>query len=143
MKYLILDEETQTHSKFKRKANPFLPENYIVARGWKVEGDLKCSAEFYDDKDSVKELDIPDDVDVIVAHNAKFEILYEMRFSPNTLKAFFKRGGKFWCTQYAEYLLNAQQQKFHMMSLDKVAPVALIKPSKYSLENLGINLSME
>lgn len=122
MRYLILDLETQTHTRFKRKANPFLPENYIVARGWKVDGDAKCSAEFYDDAESVKPLHIPDDVDVLVAHNAKFELLYEMRFSSDSLHAFFKRGGRIWCTQYAEYLLNAQQQKFHMVSLDQIAP---------------------
>lgn len=122
MKYLILDEETQIHQRFKRKANPFLPDNYIVARGWKVEGDAQCTAAFYDSADDVPELDIPADVDVIVAHNAKFEIMYELRFSPKSLHAFFKRGGRIWCTQCAEYLLNAQQQKFHMMPLDKVAP---------------------
>lgn len=122
MKYMILDEETQIHERFKRKANPFYEDNYIVARGWKVEGDARCTAEFYDDRDSVPQIDIPEDVDVIVAHNAKFELLYEMRFSPDTLHAFFKRGGRIWCTQYAEYLLNAQQQKYHMCSLDKVAP---------------------
>lgn len=122
MKYMILDEETQTRNRFKRKGNPFLPENYIVARGWKVEGDTCCSAEFYDDADSVKPISIPDDVDVLVAHNAKYELLYEMRFSPDEMHAFFKRGGRIWCTQYAEYLLNAQQKKFHMNSLDQVAP---------------------
>lgn len=121
MKYLILDEETQIHQRFKRKANPFLPDNYIVARGWKVEGDAQCTAAFYDSADDVPELDIPDDVDVIVAHNAKFELLYEMRFSPKSLHAFFKRGGRIWCTQYAEYLLNAQQQKYHMCTLDSIA----------------------
>lgn len=122
MKYLILDEETQTHSRFKRRANPFLPENYIVARGWKVEGDTECTAAFYDSAEDVPELCIPEDVSVIVAHNAKFEILYEKRFSPKNLHAFFKRGGRVWCTQYAEYLLNAQQPKFHMNSLDQIAP---------------------
>lgn len=122
MKYIILDLETQTHTRFKRKANPFLPENYIVARGWKVEGDKQCTAEFYDDVDSVKSMHIPDDVDVIVAHNAKFELLYEMRFSNDSLHTFFKRGGRVHCTQYCEYLLNAQQQKFHMNSLDQIAP---------------------
>ena len=121
MKYFILDEETQIHQRFKRKANPFLPDNYIVARGWKVEGDKRCTAEFYDSAEDVKQIDIPDDVDVIVAHNAKFELMYEMRFSPDTLHAFFKRGGRIWCTQYAEYLLNAQQQKYHMCTLDSIA----------------------
>ena len=120
-KYMVLDLETQTHNKYKRKANPFLKENYIVARGWKIEGQPRCTAVFYDSHDDVKPLDIPDDVDVIVAHNAKFELLYEMRFSTESLHNFFKRGGRIWCTQYAEYLLNAQQQKYHMAPLDEVA----------------------
>jgi DNA polymerase I-like protein with 3'-5' exonuclease and polymerase domains len=122
MTYTILDEETQIHKRFKRKANPFLPENYIVARGWKHEGDPRCSAEFYKDADSVKPFRIPKNCTVIVAHNAKFELLYEWRFSRDEMQAFFKRGGRIWCTQYAEYLLNAQQQKYHMNSLDDTAP---------------------
>ena len=120
-RYMILDLETQTHKKYKRKANPFLPENYIVARGWKYQGDKRATAQFFPDAQSVPQLDIPDDVDVLVAHNAKFELLYEMRFSKDSLHAFFKRGGKIWCSQYAEYLLQAQQQKYHMAPLDEVA----------------------
>lgn len=123
MKYLIADLETQTHQRFKRKANPFLPENYIVARGWKKEGDPCASAEFYDNADSVPPVQIDDDVEVYVAHNAKFELLYEMRFSYDRMRAFFKRGGRVWCTQYAEYLLNGQDRKYHMNALDDVAPV--------------------
>jgi DNA polymerase I len=122
MKYMILDLETQTHNQFKRPGNPFLPENYIVMRGWKVQGDSRCSAEYFESAEEVKPLRIPDDVDVIVAFNAKYELLYEMRFSSDVLHAFFKRGGRVWCGQYAEYLLNAQQKKFHMNSLDQVAP---------------------
>lgn len=122
MKYMILDEETETHSRFKRKGNSFLPENYIVARGWKVEGDSKCTAEFYDSADNVAPISIPDDVDVIVAHNAKYELLYEFRFSRDEMQAFFKRGGRVWCTQLAEYLLRGMQKKWHMNSLDQIAP---------------------
>ena len=122
-KYMVLDLETQTHSKFKRKGNPFLDENYIVMRGWKVEGDAQCSSEYFECKEEVTPLHIPDDVDVLVAFNAKFELLYELRFSYDNLQAFFKRGGRIWCGQYCEYLLNAQQQKFHMNSLDQIAPI--------------------
>lgn len=123
MKYMILDLETQIHKKYKRKANPFLEKNYIVARGWKVEGDSRCTAAFYSSGLEVDPLHIPDDVDVIVAHNAKFELLYELRFSSASLRAFFKRGGRIWCTQYAEYLLQGQDRKFHMISLDDLAPM--------------------
>jgi len=123
MKYMVLDLETQTHKRFKRKANPFLNENYIVMRGWKVQGDEQNSCEYFHSAEEVTPLHIPDDVDVIVAFNAKFELLYEMRFSGTALHTFFKRGGRIFCCQYAEYLLNAQEQKFHMNSLDQIAPL--------------------
>lgn len=122
MKVRILDLETETHEGYKRKANPFIEANYIVARGWKDTGDKCATAEFFDSVEDVKPMNL-DGIDVIVAHNAKFELLYELRFSASQMRKFFKRGGKIWCTQYAEYLLNAQQQKFHMISLDEVAPV--------------------
>ncbi len=78
-KYMILDEETETHKDYKRKANPFLPQNWIVMRGWKVEGDTRCWMSHFPTKEAVCEMHIPDDVEVIVAHNAKFELLYEKR----------------------------------------------------------------
>ena len=121
MTYMILDLETQTHQAYKRKANAFLKENYIVARGWKVEGDTRCTAEFYDSADTVTELEIPSHVTTIVCHNAKFELLYEKRFSPRSLHSFFKRGGRIWDTQYAEYLLEGQDRKWHMCTLDDCA----------------------
>lgn len=119
-RYMILDEETETHSKYKRKANPFLEENWIVMRGFKMQGDTRCTMEHFPAKNSTTPLHIPDDCDVIVAHNAKFELLYEKRFSASSLAAFFKRGGRIWCTQYAEYLLRGQQQKYQMVALDAI-----------------------
>ena len=119
-RYMILDLETETHTDYKRKANPFLDENYIVMRGWKYEGDERCSMGYYPNKDSVEALQIPDDVDVIVAHNAKFELLYEKRFSAQVLHDFFKRGGRIHCTQYAEYLIRGQQKKYQMVALDDI-----------------------
>jgi DNA polymerase I-like protein with 3'-5' exonuclease and polymerase domains len=68
----------------------------------------------------VKPLHIPEDVGVLVAHNAKFELLYEKRFSAESLHAFFKRGGRIWCTQYAEYLLRGQQQRYQMVAMDDI-----------------------
>lgn len=119
-RYMILDLETETHHGYKRKANPFLDENWIVMRGWKMQGDPRCSMAYYPTKEQCEPLAIPDDCDVIVAHNAKFELLYEKRFSADALHQFFKRGGRIWCTQYAEYLLRGQQQKYHMVALDAI-----------------------
>lgn len=119
-KYLIFDEETQIHVSHKRKANPFHPDNYVVARGWKKEGDIRCSARFFDAKTPENILDIPGDVEVLVGHNIKFDLLYEMCNDNQALRDFYKRGGRIWCTQYAEYLLNAQARKFHMNSMDQI-----------------------
>lgn len=119
-RYMILDEETETHNTYKRKANPFDPRNWIVMRGWKCQGDPRCYMEHFKTRDAVKPISIPPDVDLLVAHNAKFEILYELMFSGDELRAFFRRGGRIWCTQYAEYLLRGQQQKYHMVPLDDI-----------------------
>lgn len=120
MKYMVLDLETQTHVSHKRKANPFHPDNYIVMRGWKVQGDTHASMQHFKSKADVTPIHIPDDVDVIVAHNAKFELLYEFTFSRDVMQAFFARGGRIFCTQYAYYLINGQIEKAQMASLDGI-----------------------
>lgn len=118
--YLIFDSETQITKRFKRKANPFIPENYVVARGWKKQGDPRATWKFFDSRTADNYLDISDDVTVLVGHNIKFDLLYEMANKSPSLKAFFKRGGRVWCTQYAEYLLMHQQRKYHMCSMDSI-----------------------
>ena len=123
MKYLVLDLETQIHKSHRRAANPFHEENYIVYRGWKKAGDAQCSYERFDSKEAVTSLEhLLHGVDVIVAHNAKFELLYEscVPEGREALAAFFRRGGRIHCTQLAEYLLNAQDRRFHMNSLDQI-----------------------
>lgn len=120
MTYLIFDSETETHQSHRRKANPFHPENYVVMRGWKHQGDSRCSMQAFTSKTHDNYLRIRDDVTVLVGHNLKFDLLYELANSNPDLTAFFKRGGRIWCTQYAEYLLNAQQQKYQMCSMDSI-----------------------
>jgi len=120
MKYLIFDSETQTHKSHKRKANPFNKDNYVVARGWKKENHASCSHEFFKGKTEDNYLKIDDNVEVLVGHNIKFDLLYEMANNSPDLKAFFKRGGRVWCTQYAEYLIRNMERKYHMNSLDSI-----------------------
>lgn len=119
-RYMILDEETENHTSRKRKANPFDSSNWIVLRGWKCQGDAQASAQYFASREEVQPIVIPDDVDVLVAHNAKFDLLYEQMFSQAEMHAFFRRGGRVWCTQYAEYLLNAQDPDYHMVALDAI-----------------------
>lgn len=118
MKYMIWDLETQNVTKYKRFASPFIPENWVVARGWKVQGDKQCSWSYHPHPDGAF-THIPKDVSLIVGHNIKFDLLYEWE-SPE-LQAFFARGGMIWDTQYAEYLLEAQHPDYQMISMDEIA----------------------
>lgn len=123
-RYLVFDKETETHHSFKRKSNPFDPRNYVVMRGWKFQGDKQCSWQYFESKSEVVPMDIPDDVNILVGHNIKFDLLYEMCVSEearNNLIKFVNRGGKIWCTQYAEYLLEGQTQSSQMVAMDTIA----------------------
>lgn len=120
MTYLVFDLETETHKSHKRTANPFDDRNYVVMRGWKKQGDKQCSWSYHAKDDPKNYLDIPEDVTVLVGHNIKFDLLYEMVAKNPHLKAFFKRGGKVWDTQYAYYLINGQTQKSQMVAMDAI-----------------------
>ena len=120
--YLIFDEETQIHQSHKRKANPWHPLNYVVMRGWKKQGDRQASWARFEGKGPDNYLHIDEDVTVLVGHNIKFDLLYEMANCQNPqMRAFFQRGGRIWCTQLAEYLLQAQDRKYHMNAMDDIA----------------------
>lgn len=101
--YIALDLETTSRSAYGRKINPFL--NDIVAIGLASNGQAH-SEYIYPNK--LKNLHI--DEDVILLHNATFDLLF--LWGLEDLQDFFRRGGKIWCTQYAEYLLTGQQSKF-------------------------------
>ena len=117
-KYLIFDRETENHEYKNRVASPFCSDNWTIALGWKKQGDTKCSHEYYTAKHLVKPLVIDDDVSIIVGHNIKFDLLYG--WDDPGLTRFLKRGGKIWCTQYAEYLLEGQVQESQMNSMDSI-----------------------
>ncbi len=114
---MIYDGEMENHESFKRFANFSDPRNWVIYRGWKVQGDKQCSMSYHPKPDN-KFLSIPKSVDTLVGFNFKFDLLFEWK-SPG-LKEFFKRGGKIWCCQYAEYLLNAQHENSRMCSLDSI-----------------------
>lgn len=122
MSYLVFDLETQIHKSHKRKANPWHPENFVVMRGWKMQGDKCASWHRFTGKHKDNWLRIDPRVTVLVGHNIKFDLLYEMANCNNPeLRAFFKRGGRIWDTQYAEYLLNMQDRRYHMVAMDQIA----------------------
>lgn len=119
MTYMVYDLETGTRPYLKRKASPWHPDNYIVAAGWKIRGDKQCSWE-YNDQPTRYFLKIPEEVTLLVGFNLKFDMLWQWE-NPD-LQAFFKRGGKIWDCQYAEYLIHGQDSKYHYCSLTETAP---------------------
>lgn len=119
-KYLVFDLETETHERHKRKASPFVMENWVVARGWKKQGDQCNSWSYHPKHDRTTTLVIDPDVTLIVGFNIKFDLLWEMCQGNTALHEFYKRGGQVWDCQYAEYLLRGQHPDSQMCSLDSI-----------------------
>lgn len=120
-KYLVFDLETTIIKKYKRTSNPWADENYVVARGWKKQGDPQNSWEYYPAYDRTTTLKISPDVTMLVGFNIKFDLLWEMaQGNSKHLYEFYKRGGRIWDCQYVEYLLSGQQEKYQMCSLDDI-----------------------
>lgn len=119
-RYCVVDVETTTRSNYRRKGNPFEPENFIVACGWKKRHDEQ-NQYWYSRTPVARAFGIDlSDVDVLVGFNFKYDLLYSWR--DPTLQEFFRRGGRIWCCQLAEYLLMAQRESAHMAALNDVAP---------------------
>lgn len=115
MTFCVLDLETNNIEWYGNNSSPHNPENWIVAAGWCIDNQ-DIQSEYF----SSKELALSsnwlehalDGQQYLVAHNATFEIQWLMKYYPETLMKFFKRGGKVFCTQYAEYLLSHQQEMY-------------------------------
>lgn len=120
-KVLIIDLETENHKYYGAVASPRHPDNYCVAVGTEYDGVI--SGEYFTSKEhslSKPWLNIPDDVGMIVAHNAAFEMDWFLVQQRPQITAFLARGGRIFCTAYAEYLLSNQQTTYP--SLDETAP---------------------
>ncbi|HVH93248.1 MAG TPA: DNA polymerase [Candidatus Acidoferrum sp.] len=118
----ILDIETENHAYFGALASPRHPQNYVVAVGQALDTapfDGKITGEYFESRPS-KWLTIPDDVWLVVAHNAAFEMDWMLHTERDEIMKFLKRGGRIFCTAYAEYLLTNQQETYP--ALDVVAP---------------------
>lgn len=120
--YQVFDLETTIWQTHKRKANCFDPRNWVVARGWKLQGQTKNTWEYYPKHDRTTRLPIDPKTTLLVGFNIKFDLMWEMAQGNDELHAFFKRGGKIWDVQYAEYLIEGAVQDVHMVSLTDTAP---------------------
>ena len=121
---MILDLETENHPYYGAVASPKCPENYVVAIGQVIE-EVPFSAErtgmyFNSKEEAANWLSIPDDVWCLVAHNAMFELKWMLGDQREEITKFLKRGGRVFCTAYAEYLLSNQQTTYP--DLNSTAP---------------------
>lgn len=125
MTYAVWDIETTTRSSFKRKGNPFDPENKVVMSGWKKKGGTVVGEYFGAGQPDARWFtQLLEGTTLLIGFNIKFDLLYALR-DPANLAAWMKwvaAGGNVWDCQLAEYLLNGMVRDSHMLSLDEVAP---------------------
>lgn len=119
MDILAWDLETTIKKSYKRVANCFDADNYVVAPGWSINGG-KPEGRYFTGRVDPDEY-FPDltNVTLIVGVNIKFDLLWA--WESKKLQAFLKRGGQIWDCQYSEYLMDGGVQSSHMLSMDEMA----------------------
>ena len=123
---MFIDLETENHRYYGALASPRHPDNYVVAEGRAIDEqpfDGPITGTYFSSKEEANAaqwLSIPDDVWLLVAHNAAFEMDWFLVKQRAEIMKFLKRGGRIFCTAYAEYLLTNQQETYP--SLDATAP---------------------
>ena len=140
--YTVWDVETTIKTSYKRKGNPFDPDNYIVMSGYKYAGGPVVGDYFgRRSGDNVSVVGDKADPDwftkllappppyarpkYIVGVNIKFDLLYALRDPANhaAWMEYVAAGGLVWDCQLAEYLLAGMAQWSHMLSMDEMAPM--------------------
>lgn len=119
---MIVDLETENNEYYGQLASPHHPQNYIVAPAFALDSGPVQHWYFKsrEEADASDWFRIPDSVKILVAHNATFELHWFMHRHMQELMKFLKRGGRIFCTQYAEYILSMQQELYP--KLDETAP---------------------
>ena len=131
MSYVIWDLETTIRTSFKRKANPFDRDNFVVMQGFKRFGE-KIVGEYFGKNPPpsdwfIKLVEPPAPLarpKMLVGLNIKFDLLYALR-DPDNHAAWMRyvaAGGTVWDCQLAEYLLEGMAPTEHMLSMDEIAP---------------------
>lgn len=139
--YTVWDCETTTKGSYKRKANPFDPENFIVMQGYRRNDPNRADnappnegivGEYWGrgKRPSNYFTKLLAGTKLLVGQNIKFDVLHALNDpDPAIAKANYlawmewvAAGGNIWDCQLAEYLLNGMTQADHMLSMDELAP---------------------
>lgn len=123
MTWCILDLECENIPHLGHVSSPWNPDNYIVAPGWAVD-DGPVHSEYFSNKEEANSSNWLESAlagqNILVAHNATFEIHWLLHRHRDVFLKFIREGGRIFCTQYAEYLLSHQTELYP--KLDEVAP---------------------
>lgn len=121
---MLLDLETQNNPYYGAVASPRHPDNYVVMIGQALDTapyDGQIEGQRFENKEAAKGwLKIPEDVWLLVAHNASYELDWMLVQQREEILKFLKRGGRIYCTALGHYLLSNQQDTYP--SLDQIAP---------------------
>ncbi len=122
---LFLDLEVDNNPYYGALASPRHPDNFVVMNGYTSESTPfsgVVQTDHYPTKADVPAtwLHIPDSTWLIVMHNAPFEMDWFLHQQRDVITAYLKRGGRIFCTAYAEYLLSHQLTTYP--SLNETAP---------------------
>ncbi|WP_299313433.1 DNA polymerase, partial [uncultured Halomonas sp.] len=126
--FAIIDLETTIKFSYKRKANPFDPENWIVMAGALEAEERWGKAYYYLNREESHRDDwfrsLLKRTKLLVGFNFKFDIHHLIQ-CPENYEAWMDwiaAGGTIWDCQLAEYLLNGMGAQDQYLSLDEVAP---------------------
>jgi DNA polymerase-1 len=119
------DIETTIKTSFKRKANPFDTDNWVVTHGVKPYGQPVQEHRFGRHRPPPGWFkQVLDGCTLLVGMNIKFDLLHALQDAEN-LEAWMEwigeKNGRVWDIQLAEYLLCGMEQASHMLSLDELA----------------------
>lgn len=117
MSFGITDLETENRPYYGHKASPHNPDNYIVAAAYAIDTGTVIAQYYHNKEEAAQKIKqfyaaFFENITVMVAHNATFEIHWFMQHCRDEFLGFLKRGGYVFCTQYAEYLLTHQQTQY-------------------------------
>lgn len=128
---LVHDVETQTNPWFGHLASPYNPDNYVVMDAFEElefgNGPVKVSSRTEQRFSGVEDFrarwpsKFPDHIQFYVAHNAAYEMQWQLEHNFENFVAFLKRGGRVFCTAYGHYLLSNQQDTYP--PLNEIAPL--------------------
>lgn len=130
MSWTVFDLETTTKSQYKRTADPFSPDNWVVMAGWCSQAHPDPLSLYFQNKEAVNwgwlvdKLKDPG-LKLLVGQNIKFDVLYACR-DPEVYEAwmaYVARGGLVWDLQLAEYLMQGMIRESHMLSMDDLARI--------------------